>query len=323
MAEDRADDAARYGTEAELAAFQEREANGEFAIRSAPASPGGKKGKRASRRLSQLSNALISKRASYASIASVASGAPGATRPAQPPVDMEDLDSTALDDFFDFLSMSPTCTPTKMAALPFLARAMVADVEPCLTFTPETTRQCPVKKLVEAMLSAEVAVETYVPGSLPPRSGSVASVASNKSADAHTAAPKQGGGFFSSFMKKNTAPSPSTSAAAPPPPPPPTKCTLCGVHPDMPYVLRSPSVGAFPMCRFCRDRVVAACDFMAFARNLRAGHYNGQNMVTVWVESVVLRSRMLHARLGSLAVLEQPVAGVPAAAGGGRPTPAA
>ncbi|ORX93041.1 hypothetical protein K493DRAFT_224139 [Basidiobolus meristosporus CBS 931.73] len=51
---------------------------------------------------------------------------------------------------------------------------------------------------------------------------------------------------------------------------------------------------------YCRDRLVAACEFYVFIRNVRLGLFNHRNIDVLWMESLRLRIQMFFARIGLL-----------------------
>ncbi|KAK7557079.1 hypothetical protein IWX46DRAFT_631566 [Phyllosticta citricarpa] len=57
----------------------------------------------------------------------------------------------------------------------------------------------------------------------------------------------------------------------------------------------------YPLCDFCLTRVRSCCDYIAFLRMCRDGHWraeNGDEEKSAWEETVKLRERMFWARLG-------------------------
>ncbi|KAK8176340.1 hypothetical protein BC567DRAFT_288184 [Phyllosticta citribraziliensis] len=57
----------------------------------------------------------------------------------------------------------------------------------------------------------------------------------------------------------------------------------------------------YPLCDFCLSRVRSCCDYIAFLRMCRDGHWraeNGDEEKSAWEEAVKLRERMFWARLG-------------------------
>jgi len=58
-----------------------------------------------------------------------------------------------------------------------------------------------------------------------------------------------------------------------------------------------------PLDRFCRDRVVAVCDFYMFLAHLRQGLLNHQPSLELFRRALVLRQRMGQARIGSMDIV--------------------
>ncbi|ORZ41232.1 hypothetical protein BCR44DRAFT_34536 [Catenaria anguillulae PL171] len=242
------------------------------------------------------------------------SASPALAASPPPEVDLDAIDSYALEDFLDFMSAAPSVPLAKCTSLPFLQRALAADLNPCLAFTAPKAPSA--QALVAAMLQGELEVDS-ASASKPPKSprlrqGSNDSGISSGHEDPAARAPASpassgsGGGFFS-FMTRATPSATATVSptSSPTPPAAPTKCTLCANHSSMPFTLQLTNDNkTYPMCAFCRDRVVAATDFVAFARNLRAGLFTRQSLGKVWADSLALRSRLGYARLGSLAAVD-------------------
>ncbi|KAI9225000.1 hypothetical protein BC828DRAFT_372062 [Blastocladiella britannica] len=242
-------------------------------------------------------------------------------------VQLDAIDPAILDAFLDYMSSAPATPLPKCAQLPFLHGALTYDLGACLSFS--ATGAPTTAALVEAMLLAAVEITPYDPAEAAKRAAARDRAGSTDSAIVHEQQQQQqqqqqtARGFFGGLWGSKSAAAAaasvntsSTLGAAPVSTASateasvPTKCTLCGeqasplpfavlVSPDDPVAARE-----YPCCRFCRDRVVAACDFMSFARNLRAGLFTRQNLTKVWADSLQLRSRLGYARLGSLAVVD-------------------
>ncbi|GJJ78813.1 hypothetical protein EMPS_11172 [Entomortierella parvispora] len=58
-----------------------------------------------------------------------------------------------------------------------------------------------------------------------------------------------------------------------------------------------------PLDRFCRERVVAVCDFYMFMAHLRQGLLNHQPSLELFRRALVLRQRMGQARIGSMDIV--------------------
>ncbi|KAF9280368.1 hypothetical protein BGZ68_007290 [Mortierella alpina] len=59
-----------------------------------------------------------------------------------------------------------------------------------------------------------------------------------------------------------------------------------------------------PLDRFCRDRIVAVCDFYMFLAHLRQGLLDHQSSLELFRRAVTLRQRMACARIGSVDIVQ-------------------
>ncbi|KAF9192301.1 hypothetical protein BGZ50_008663 [Haplosporangium sp. Z 11] len=73
--------------------------------------------------------------------------------------------------------------------------------------------------------------------------------------------------------------------------------------------LNGPSQDYRPLDRFCRDRVVAVCDFYMFLAHLRQGLLDHQSSLELFRRAVSLRQRMACARIGSMDIAQGQEAG--------------
>ncbi|TPX61132.1 hypothetical protein SpCBS45565_g07332 [Spizellomyces sp. 'palustris'] len=66
----------------------------------------------------------------------------------------------------------------------------------------------------------------------------------------------------------------------------------------------SPDAAWQPLCRFCRDRILAVLDFFAFLSHLRVGVKHGATILAMFRQVLWLRRRMAGSRIGSTALFE-------------------
>ncbi|KAI7876104.1 hypothetical protein K492DRAFT_152022 [Lichtheimia hyalospora FSU 10163] len=80
-------------------------------------------------------------------------------------------------------------------------------------------------------------------------------------------------------------------------------CQACGrqdQHP-LPYRFRTSYFDDWACIdRYCRDRLVAVCEFYVFIRNVRQGYYNTRSLPDLYQECMRLRLQMFYARMGAL-----------------------
>ncbi|KAI9364742.1 hypothetical protein BD770DRAFT_469161 [Pilaira anomala] len=58
-----------------------------------------------------------------------------------------------------------------------------------------------------------------------------------------------------------------------------------------------------PIDQFCRDRLVAVCEFFVFIRNIQLGLYSDRTVQDLYAENIRLRLQMFYSRMGALPVV--------------------
>ncbi|KAF9208700.1 Guanine nucleotide exchange factor (GEF) which may activate RAB8A and RAB8B [Haplosporangium sp. Z 27] len=93
---------------------------------------------------------------------------------------------------------------------------------------------------------------------------------------------------------------------------PKVSCCLCGIVRPCEFKLRfvdnDSSVAAntkHSLDRFCRDRIVAVCDFYMFLAHLRQGLLDNQSDLELFRKALWLRQRMGCARIGSIDIVQK------------------
>ncbi|KAF9961782.1 Guanine nucleotide exchange factor (GEF) which may activate RAB8A and RAB8B [Modicella reniformis] len=97
---------------------------------------------------------------------------------------------------------------------------------------------------------------------------------------------------------------------------PTASCCLCGISRSCEFRLRiverdgnntdkaTSSVEPHPLDRFCRDRIVAVCDFYTFLAHLRQGLLDRQSNLELFRRALWLRQRIGCARIGSMDIVQ-------------------
>ncbi|KAF9998838.1 RAB3A interacting protein [Entomortierella chlamydospora] len=85
---------------------------------------------------------------------------------------------------------------------------------------------------------------------------------------------------------------------------PKATCCLCGIVRPCEFNLRISDNEKHPLDRFCRDRIVAVCDFYTFLAHLRQGLLDYQSDLDLYRKTLWLRQRMGCARIGSIDVVQ-------------------
>ncbi|KAI8596144.1 hypothetical protein EDD21DRAFT_312534, partial [Dissophora ornata] len=199
------------------------------------------------------------------------------------------IDGHLMHEFKEFVAQSSTVRLAKIHSLPFMRHCQDEDVEPCLRFG--TNPRISARKLTEGICSNTCYIEEATAEQVkeyermvlaaqqppPPTRQSV----SNKNMlwerlqtqYALYQAPKGG-------------------------------CQTCGRSGPLTHRYRLATADEWNFIdRFCRDRIVAACEFYIFIRNIRAGLYSTRTIEDLYSESLRLRLQMFYARAGVLPIM--------------------
>jgi hypothetical protein len=207
----------------------------------------------------------------------------------------QEMDSMALDDLMQFISQAGRCGSTsQLMSLPYLHQVIAQDVIPCLSF-PAAPRSLAANKLVNAIFASIVSVDAARTHS---RKDSGLGCSDGEDQDPVSSFhSRSASNFFAQFLGASLSPSKSGGSKS-------HQCCLCErAHASLPpYVLRVGNLlsDEHAMCQWCRDRIVTACDFIAFAQHIRSNLYRGKPAPGMYLEMLRLRTRMFYARVGQL-----------------------
>jgi len=219
------------------------------------------------------------------------------------------IDGIVFEEFQEYVksfitSPAPTnSTPTHA----FMKRCMIEDIQPCL-FDGSSGWKSPFykRRLLDAIMKNQCEIQTIYfssSNSVPstPMSSQISSTSNTRQ---------------NSYQE--------------PPPSPKVKCGLCGhvrscdfrmrlsgpdavVPPSATTMSSSRSSrfsvtgtpGWIPLDRFCRDRVVAVCDFYTYLSHLRQGLLANSAVWTMYKQCLKHRRKMNMARVGSVSMFEE------------------
>ncbi|CAG8814873.1 12419_t:CDS:2, partial [Gigaspora margarita] len=214
------------------------------------------------------------------------------------------IDGIIFEEFQDYVksfinSVPPTSsTPTH----PFMKRCMNEDIHPCL-FEGSTGWKSPFykRRLLDAIMKNQCEIQM---------------IYSSFSSSVST----------SSSVTQVNSPIDTQSNYDDPSPAPKLKCGLCGHLRNCDFHMKisdsditvPPSTttsssrfsftgnpGWIPLDRFCRDRVVAVCDFYAFLSHLRQGLFSNSPVWGMYKQCLKYRRKMCMARIGSVSMFEE------------------
>ncbi|CAG8496906.1 27289_t:CDS:2 [Gigaspora margarita] len=218
------------------------------------------------------------------------------------------IDSIVFEEFQEYvkaLTNSPApvnSNPTH----PFMKRCMNEDIQPCL-FEGHAGWKSPFykRRLLDAIMKNQCEIQKIYYNS----SNSVPCISDNNSQ-----------------ISSSTSNTRSISYNEPPAAPK-LKCGLCGQHRSCDFRMRisgsdvavpplttmtpssrfsvTGSPGWIPLDRFCRDRVVAVCDFYTYISHLRKGLFANSPVWGMYKQCLKYRRRMSMARVGSVSMFEE------------------
>ncbi|CAG8497994.1 298_t:CDS:2 [Ambispora gerdemannii] len=212
------------------------------------------------------------------------------------------LDGIVYEEFQEYVkafTTSPAPNNLNLNA-PFMKRCMAEDIQPCL-FEGKSGWKSPFykRRLLEAIMKSQCEIQTIYFNSSMPGTPTTSQISIS-----------------------------SRSSYQEPPPPPKVKCGLCGCSRSCEYRMRisgpdaavpptattlnssarlsvTEKPGWIPLDRFCRDRVVAVCDFYAYLSHLRQGLLANSPVWGMYKQCLKHRRKMGMARVGSISMFEQ------------------
>ncbi|KAI8581946.1 hypothetical protein K450DRAFT_230036 [Umbelopsis ramanniana AG] len=200
-----------------------------------------------------------------------------------------DLDSTAtniddlvLGEFQDFIATGRSLPLKKLHTNSFMKNCQAEDVEPCLRFGPNPRLSA--KKIIDAIVMNKCFIEEAPVG--------FADQQANRPIDVQLRITAQKSMIWERFSGNTQGHFKG--------------CQACGRNDGSPLPFRF-RIAYYDdwacIDRYCRDRLVAVCEFYVFVRNARQGYYNSRSIHDLYQESIRLRLQMFYARMGTLPVM--------------------
>ncbi|KAI8884239.1 hypothetical protein K501DRAFT_182633 [Backusella circina FSU 941] len=194
----------------------------------------------------------------------------------------EGSDPLMLEEFSEFLKAEDKLPVSKLHTLVFMKNCLLEDIEPCLRFGPHS--RLSTRKLSEAILLNTCFIEEAPKGYSQEQQAKRLTTADSSplkiSAARHM--------IWERLSNTQTGPF--------------TGCQACGRNTtQLPYRFRISVLDDWGCIdRYCRDRLVAVCEFYVFIRNVRQGYYSGRDLPDLYCELVRLKLQMFYARMGTL-----------------------
>ncbi|KAG0346658.1 rab guanine nucleotide exchange factor S2 [Podila humilis] len=199
------------------------------------------------------------------------------------------IDGQLMHEFKEFVAQSSTVRLAKIHSLPFMRHCQDEDVEPCLRFG--STPRISARKLTEGICSNTCFIEEATAEQVKEYERMVLAAQQPPSPARNSVSNK------SMLWDRLQAQYAIYQA-------PKGGCQCCGRSGPLTHRYRIATSDDWSFIdRFCRDRLVAACEFYIFVRNIRAGLYSTRTIEDLYSESLRLRLQMFYARAGVLPIM--------------------
>lgn len=191
------------------------------------------------------------------------------------------IDTLMLDEFQEFVKTGTAVSLKKIHTIPFMKNCQEEDVEACLRFGPNSRLSA--RKMNEAIVLNTCFIEESPQG-----------FAEEQAKRAIGELPLKISGAKSMMWERFSSNNQTTVFSG---------CQACGRNDGtaLPYRFRISYFDDWACIdRFCRDRLVAVCEFYVLIRNIRQGLYNNRSIPDLYHEAMRLRLQMFYARMGAL-----------------------
>ncbi|KAG0222722.1 Guanine nucleotide exchange factor (GEF) which may activate RAB8A and RAB8B [Actinomortierella wolfii] len=199
------------------------------------------------------------------------------------------IDGNLIHEFKEFVAQASSVRLAKIHTLPFMRHCQDEDVEPCLRFGANP--RISARKLTEGICSNTCFIEEATAEQVREYERMVAAAQQPPSPARNSTSSK------SQLWDRLQAQYAIYQA-------PKGGCQTCGRSGPLTHRYRIATTDEWSFIdRFCRDRLVAVCEFYIFIRNIRAGLYSTRTIEDLYSESLRLRLQMFYARLGVLPIM--------------------
>ncbi|KAL7308045.1 hypothetical protein PS15m_012222 [Mucor circinelloides] len=191
------------------------------------------------------------------------------------------IDTLMLDEFQEFVKTGTAVSLKKIHTIPFMKNCLEEDVEACLRFGPNSRLSA--RKMNEAIVLNTCFIEESPQG-----------FAEEQAKRAISELPLKISGAKSMMWERFSSNNQTTVFSG---------CQACGRNDGtaLPYRFRISYFDDWACIdRFCRDRLVAVCEFYVLIRNIRQGLYSNRSIPDLYHEAMRLRLQMFYARMGAL-----------------------
>ncbi|KAI7887246.1 uncharacterized protein EV154DRAFT_14343 [Mucor mucedo] len=186
------------------------------------------------------------------------------------------IDELQLESFREYTNAAKnSVSPKKLNQTNFMKHCLSEDVEPCLRFGPQS--RLSIKKMINYLSRQPCFIEnaTHLQQNQP-----------------HQHQQQQQRPLWERFSNTTINIVVSNS------------CSACGSNQPLNYRFKlDENENWLPIDQYCRDRLVAVCEFFVFIRNIQLGLYSDRTIQDLYTENIRLRLQMFYSRMGALPVV--------------------
>ena len=205
------------------------------------------------------------------------------------------LDGVQLQLFQEYTiaSSKQLLTPKKLNQTPFMKHCLSEDIEPCLRFGPQS--KLSIKKMIDYLSRQPCFIEhvtSFNMNATPPAAPAAPAPQQSKPLwGRFTSSPSTSTSTSSSSSRNNIIVSNACSACARPADPGNSQSVLLNYRFKL-----DENENWLPIDQYCRDRLVAVCEFFVFIRNIQMGLYSDRSIEDLYTENIRLRLQMFYSR---------------------------
>ncbi|KAG0355843.1 hypothetical protein BC939DRAFT_450196 [Gamsiella multidivaricata] len=199
------------------------------------------------------------------------------------------IDGQLIQEFKEFVTQSATVRLVKIHTIPFMRHCQDEDVEPCLRFG--NNPRISARKLTEGICSNTCYIEEATAEQVKEYERMIQAAQQPPSPARNSVSNKN---MLWERLQTQYAMYQAPKGG----------CQTCGRSGPLTHRYRIATLDEWSFIdRFCRDRLVAVCEFYIFVRNIRAGLYSSRAIEDLYSESLRLRLQMFYARSGVLPIM--------------------
>ncbi|KAF9359150.1 Guanine nucleotide exchange factor (GEF) which may activate RAB8A and RAB8B [Mortierella sp. AD094] len=199
------------------------------------------------------------------------------------------IDGHLIQEFKEFVTQSSTVRLAKIHGLPFMRHCQDEDVEPCLRFG--SSPRVSAKRLTEGICSNTCYIEEATQEQVKEYERMIQAAQQPPSPARNSMSNKN---MLWERLQTQYAMYQAPKGG----------CQTCGRQGPLSHRYRIAASDEWSFIdRFCRDRLVAVCEFYIFIRNIRSGLYANRAIEDLYSECLRLRLQMFYARSGVLPIM--------------------